>query len=423
MLWLWNSSLIWFGNLRLKTKLLVSFGWLCIFTVVLGIVAISGIHHVGQLAIAQLGGPVGTAVVQGAVSRTQRMLLGLLSFILLLDVVMALRLTQIIARPMMDACGILARLAQHDLTWEAKVVSSDEVGEMNRALNSTIQHLRELLLSLRSQSGRLNGAVRELEKDTNLTTANCTRQAELAGDVLSSVRNLAAQCMDIRNYSNEVATASRASAESANSGSEVMAGAATTMDAVAHSSESIHNLMGQLDQRSREISKAVTVIREISENTNLLALNASIEAARAGEHGRGFAVVAQEVRQLAEHTRKATEEIGGMVASIQQQTVSTIQAVEGNRANIEQGRERTEEAHRKLDEIIHRAKETDNFAESTLTAAELQAKSTGEISERVSHVSELAGASREAAIVTAETAQQIATTAGELDRIFAQFIL
>lgn len=423
MLRLWNSSLIWFGNLRLKSKLLVSFGWLCFFTAVLGLVAIRSIQHVGQLAIVQTVASGGVTGVQDAVARTQLMLVSLLGFIILLDVVMALRLTHIIAKPMIDACGILARLAQHDLTVEASVVSTDEVGEMNRALNSTILHLRELLHTLRSQSGKLTEAVGELENDTRQTTTNCSRQAEIAGEVLTSVRTLTAQCMDIRQNSNEVVTASRASAESAHSGGEVMAGAATTMDAVAHSSEAIHTLMEQLDHRSREISKAVTVIREISENTNLLALNASIEAARAGEHGRGFAVVAQEVRQLAEHTRKATEEIGGMVASIQQQTSSTIEAVEGNRSNIEQGRERTEEAHRKLEEIIRRAKDTDRFAENNLTAAEEQARNTAGISECIGQVSELAGASREAALLTAQAARQIATTAAELDCIFAQFRL
>lgn len=424
MIWLWKYCLVWFGNLRLKTKLLISFGWLCLFTAVLGVVALAGIHKVGELAISHSAVANTIQVsVESMVSQVQYTVLGLLLFILVLDVAMALRLTHIIAVPMIEACGILGRLAQHDLTVQARVVSTDEVGEMNTALNATIEHLRSVLLGLRAQAVQLNQAVVELEKDTALTTTNCTSQSEIAAEVLESAQLLSSMCGEIRHNSNEVNMASRESAQAAHSGGEVMAGAAATMEDVAKSSESIHGLMGQLDQRSREISKAVTVIREISDNTNLLALNASIEAARAGEHGRGFAVVAQEVRQLAEHTRTATEQIGGMVASIQEQTASTIAAVEANRTNIENGRRRTEEAHRMLEEILERAQKTDGFAVHTTSAAAEQARNSQAISESVGRVSELAGASREAAQQAAETARQIAVSAGELGRIFGQFRL
>jgi methyl-accepting chemotaxis protein len=424
MIQLWNFCLVWFGNLRLKTKLLISFGWQCLFTAVLGIVALAGLNKVGDLAIAHATATDSvSASVQQTVSNTQWTVLALLVFIICLDIVMALRLTYIIAVPIIEASNILARLAQHDLTVQARVVSTDEVGQMNSALNSTIEHLRNVLLGLRTQAAQLNQAVVELETDTDLTTTNCKNQADIAAEVLDSAQLLTSMCGEIRHNSNEVTSASEQSAQSAHSGGEVMAGAAATMEEVAKSSESIHALMGQLDQRSQEISKAVTVIREISENTNLLALNASIEAARAGEHGRGFAVVAGEVRSLAEHTRTATEQIGSMVASIQQQTASTIAAVEANRSNIENGRRRTEDAHRMLEEIIARAQKTGSFALNTAAAAEEQSKRSEGISASAGRVTELAEASRSAANLAAQTARQIAESAGELGRIFNQFRL
>lgn len=424
MIWLWKYCLVWFGNLRLKTKLLISFGWQCLFTAVLGVVALAGIHKVGELAIAHATAADSvSASVQQTAANTQWTVLALLVFIIFLDIVMALRLTYIIAVPMIEACRILGRLAQHDLTVQARVVSTDEVGEMNSALNATIEHLRNVLIGLRTQAAQLNLAVTTLESNTNLTTTNCKSQAEIAAEVLDSAQLLTSMCGEIRHNSDEVTSASRESALSAHSGGDVMAGAASTMEEVARSSESIHNLMGKLDSRSQEISKAVTVIREISENTNLLALNASIEAARAGVHGRGFAVVAGEVRSLAEHTRTATEQIGSMVASIQEQTASTIVAVEANRNNIENGRRRTEDAHRMLEEIIERAQKTGEFAVNTSSAATEQAKRSEAISTSAGRVTELAEASRSAATLAADTARQIAESAVELGRIFNQFKL
>jgi methyl-accepting chemotaxis protein len=443
MIWLWNYCLVWFGNLSLKTKLLISFGWLCFFTIILGAVSLGGIHQLSRLITddsapsaissttadqtpsAQNNAQLASlrASVQSIVSRVQIVVFSLLAFIVLLDLVMALRLTLIIAVPMIEACGILERLSNHDLTVSANVVSTDEIGQMNSALNRTIDHLRGVLMGLRAAASQLNDAADELGNDTARTSANCNQQATLAQHVLDSSHQLSEAGSEIARNSIEAAEASRESAQSAESGGQVMAGAAKTMDDVAAASEAIHTLMGQLDARSQDISKVVTVIREISENTNLLALNAAIEAARAGEQGRGFAVVAGEVRRLAEHTRQATEEIASMVESIQQQTGSTITAVEASRTNIEQGRKRTEEAHEMLSQIILRASRTEKLAEGTAATAGDQSNASLQISEDAAKVAELAAASLEAAAQASIAGKNIQSSAAQLTQIVSEFRL
>jgi methyl-accepting chemotaxis protein len=440
MIRLFNFCLVWFGNLRLKTKLLISFGWLCFFTIILGAVSLGGIHQLSHLLTSDASPQVTASPatnttsntaqlanlrssVQSTVSRIEIVIFSLLAFIVLLDVVMALRLTYIIAVPIVDACAILERLSNHDLTISAKVVSTDEVGQMNTALNSTINHLRGVLMNLRAESTQLQDAANELNQDTARTSANCNHQVELAQHVLDSSHQLSEAGSEIARNSIEAAEASRESAQSAESGGQVMAHAAKTMDDVAAASESIHTLMGQLDSRSQEISKVVIVIREISENTNLLALNAAIEAARAGEQGRGFAVVAGEVRRLAEHTRQATEEIASMVESIQQQTGSTITAVEASRTNIEQGRQRTEEAHEMLSQIIQRASRTEKLAEGTASTAGDQSNASLQISQDAAKVAELAAASLNAAAQAAAAGKSIQSSAAQLSKIVNEFRL
>jgi methyl-accepting chemotaxis protein len=443
MFWLWNASLIWFGNLRLKAKLYLSFAWMCLFTVVLGIVCLVGIHQIGQVtgqttnrqaaSLPSAGSAeasptpdqaaeLGKAANRIAV-RLQSVILGLLGMIVLLDFIMAWRLAHIISDPIINACQVLERLAQHDLTATATINSTDEVGQMNAALNRTILHLHDVLLGLKESAEALETVAGALDDQTSLTSENCNRQADLAQGVLNSTRQLAEKGSEIARNSHETAEASRESAETADSGSQIMAGAAETMGIIALSSSTIRELMGRLDGRSQAISKVVTTIREISENTNLLALNAAIEAARAGEQGRGFAVVAGEVRRLAEHTRSATEEIAHMVESIQQETAGTAVAVESSRASIEDGQKKTEEAHQMLMRIIQHASQTETLAEGTANAAGEQSSTSQEIASHAAQVAELAAATLNASMEAAKTGKTILASARRLSEVVQQFKL
>ncbi len=444
MIWLWNASLTWFANLRLKTKLYISFGWMCLFTVLLGVVCLGGIERImavtdleraalqttdipsqapGSEAALHPRAAALRQTVQGVARQFQAVIVALLSMIVFLDLLMAWRLSHLISHPIEDACRVLESLSNRDLTVAATIESTDEVGEMGKALNRTIEHLHGVLLGLRDSAQTLDHAAAELGEKTALTSANCNRQSQLAQEVLRSTNLLADKGGEIARNSIETAEASRQSSQTASSGGEAMATASQTMAQVAESSSSIHELMVRLDGRSREIGKVVTAIRAISENTNLLALNAAIEAARAGEQGRGFAVVAGEVRRLAEHTRSATEEIAQMVESIQQETAATSAAVMESRDTIESGRASTEKAHEILTAIIHQASITGTLAEGTASAAEHQSAASQQIAGNAAQFAELASASHEASARTAATGQAIRASAAQLTKVVSQFRL
>jgi methyl-accepting chemotaxis protein len=439
MFWLGNACLRWFGNLPLKTKLYISFGWMCLFTLLLGATCLGGIQQIRNATDAQaiaLQSTSSTAdgsthlqavqlqqATRNLAIEIQLVIVSLLAGIVFLDLLMAWRLAFIISHPIMNAWRVLDRISNRDLTMLATIESTDEVGQMGQALNRTIEHLHGVLAGLRDSAATLNQAAEELGDKTSRTSANCRRQSELAQEVLGSTRMLAEKGTAIARNSIETAQASRESSVSAESGSKVMETASQTMIQVATSSSAIRELMGRLDGRSREIGKVVTTIREISENTNLLALNAAIEAARAGEQGRGFAVVAGEVRRLAEHTRAATEDIARMVESIQQETASTTAAVEANRDNIEAGRQHTETAHRMLTQIIQRASQTETLAKETASAAEQQSAASEQIAGNAAQVADLASASLSASTDAAATGQDIRASAKHLSSVVMEFQL
>lgn len=397
MLWLWKACLTWFGNLPLRNKLYLSFGWACIFTLILGGVALAG--------------------------GSRSAILSLLGFILLVDLVMAWRLTQLITRPILNASDVLNHLAAHDLTATAAVESTDEAGRMGSALNDTIAHLREVLRGLLDSAETLHAAAANLTDQTASASDNCRLQSDLSEKVLQATRRLAEQSAAIAQSSAEAAAASRASAESAGSGQAAIDAAAEAAAAMSGAIGSIHEHMGRLDARSQEIGKALLVIRDISGRTNLIALNAAIEAARAGEHGRGFAVVAGEVRRLAESAQTATGEIEQMIAAIQQEATSTTTAVTASRASMEQGQARTEQARQILADILGKAGNAEALAEQIAMAAQEQSAESREIDSSAAQVATLAAGSLACSTEISTTGVTLRNSAEQLREVARQFRL
>ena len=231
-------------------------------------------------------------------------------------------LSRRIRRPLERTMDVLTRVAAGDLRPRLDESTDDEFGRLAAALNSSLDQVGTTMREVGVSSARVAESSRELAEIGEVISAGASRTteqaravSEAATDVDQSVAVVTAGADDMGSRNQEIAASSAAGAR--------VAGAAVA------AAEAANATVSKLGESSVEIGNVVKVITSIAEQTNLLALNATIEAARAGESGKGFAVVANEVKELANETARATEDIGRRVEAIQADTDGAVQAIAG----------------------------------------------------------------------------------------------
>jgi methyl-accepting chemotaxis protein len=300
-------------------------------------------------------------------------------------------------------------IAEGDLTRSSEVDCRDEVGAMAARLDQATARLHRTVSRIGDNSHSLAGSAEEL----STISAEISGNAEQASSRAEMVSGAAEQ------VSSNIATVAAASEEMTASIREI-AGSATDAAGVARGAvdvaESANATVSKLGQSSTEIGKIVNVITSIAEQTNLLALNATIEAARAGEAGKGFAVVASEVKDLAQETAKATEEISSRITAIQTDTGAAVEAI------------------RQIAEVIEKI---NGYSATIASAVEEQTATTTEIgrsvSEAASGATDIAGnitgvasaaqSTSEGVAQTRQAAEELARMSGELREVVGSFRL
>jgi methyl-accepting chemotaxis protein len=232
------------------------------------------------------------------------------------------------------AAEVAARIAAGDLT--VKVPPAPK-GSLMAAMEEMRNGLRKMIGQMNDHSSELSSASQQLASASRHVARSSTEQNDAAASMAASIEQMSVSISSVAENSQQASALSAASGETAVSGSQIILGASHEMESIAASVNHVAASIEQLGQQADQISSVVTVIREVAEQTNLLALNAAIEAARAGEQGRGFAVVADEVRKLAERTAKSTSEISKMVDVIQRSAGDAVDAMHNTVKQAEHG--------------------------------------------------------------------------------------
>ncbi|GIJ64594.1 methyl-accepting chemotaxis protein [Virgisporangium aurantiacum] len=314
---------------------------------------------------------------------------------------------RMIRRQLVDVGESLEAVAQGDLTRPATVRSRDELGQMAAAVNRANANIRETVGALTAgaqtlgvSSQRLTGVTERIAASAQATSAQVGVVASAAGSVSTNVQTVAAGSQEMGVSITEIA-------QNANEAARV----ASKAVAVA---ESTNQTVSKLGDSSAEIGNVVKVITSIAEQTNLLALNATIEAARAGDAGKGFAVVASEVKDLAQETARATEDISRRVDAIQSDTTDAVEAI----AEISRIIAKINQYQVTIASAVE--EQTATTAEMSRSVADA-ADGTSEIAATISQVAQAAGTTTQTLGEADGAVNELATLAAELNRVVGRF--
>ena len=361
--------------------------------------------------------------ISSAASRTTRNLL-LAVFVIgfALSAGFSLIVSRSIIRPVtaMKAALIEAERG-HDLTQRVAVNGNDEISQMGQAFNALMSSLQTALGNAANGAQVVSTSASEMAAASSQITANVHAQLEAASvtatavrEVTASIQRVAENACETRRDSEESAALSESGARAARATAEQMA---KTTASVGESMRLIENL----SQRSRDISGIVKAIRDIAEQTNLLALNAAIEAARAGEQGRGFAVVADEVRKLAERTSVSTGEIATMIEAVQTEVAAAVNNLQTNNAQVATGKKLAEEVAATLSSINTGVHATMRRINDISAAATEQGAASQDIARNIEKIAHMTQETDATIALAAQSAQQLDTLSANLRADFARF--
>ncbi|MEQ2527935.1 methyl-accepting chemotaxis protein [Bacillaceae bacterium CLA-AA-H227] len=289
-----------------------------------------------------------------------------------------------ISNPIKEMEELMKKAKNGDLTVQSSYQSKDEIGSLAFSFNEMVNQLRDLIMKVRESSDHVAASSEQLmasAEETNNAAEHITETSTLLAsgaevsvkgteNVSISMQEMATGINNIANAISLVSEHSIATADESKKGDIALNKTIDQMKSINQTVLSSSSIIKELGSRSTEIEKIVAVISGISEQTNLLALNASIEAARAGEHGKGFAVVANEVKKLAEESRRSAEHITQLIQNIQHNTLNAVASMEDCTKEVKTGLDLINETGKSFGMILNSAADVSNQSEEVSAAAE-----------------------------------------------------
>ncbi|CAK9891671.1 MULTISPECIES: methyl-accepting chemotaxis protein [Pseudomonas] len=313
-------------------------------------------------------------------------------------------------------------LADGDLTVTVSV-TEDFTGAIADSINYSIDQLRDLVATINLSAEEVAAAVQDTQNTARQLAKASEHQAQQISDASVAVGDMAESIDRVSTHAYESAKVAERSVAIANKGNEVVHNTINGMDNIREQIQDTAKRIKRLGESSQEIGDIVSLIDDIADQTNILALNAAIQASLAGEAGRGFAVVADEVQRLAERSSSATRQIEALVRTIQADTNEAVISMEQTTAEVVRGARLAQDAGVALAEIEGVSQTLADLIHSISDAAQLQTSSAGQISHTMSVIQQITSQTSAGSTATAESIGNLARMASEMRRSVSGFTL
>ena len=344
---------------------------------------------------------------------------GLMATVLAISVAFAL--SRSIAGRLQQVVEVARDIAKGRLDSRIERAGRDEIGVLLDAFATMQERLREMIGQIRAGAGQLVEAAQNISSVSTQLSVSTQEQSQAASSMAATVEELTVSINHVADNANEAHGLSSDSGRQSAEGGAVIQETLVSMQRIADTVQGAAVQIAELGQHSDQISSIVNVIKEIADQTNLLALNAAIEAARAGEQGRGFAVVADEVRLLAQRTANSTQEITEMIKKIQLGTRSAVSNMEVGVQQVSSGVEQASQAGDAIVAIRQASASVVGVVDQISLALREQTVASQDVARNVERIAQMSMENSEAVADTSRTAQGLQQLALSLEKQVASF--
>ena len=328
-----------------------------------------------------------------------------------------------ITRPLKTINSAMVDIAEGegDLTRRLNDTGSDELARLAASFNTFVHKIQQLVQSVQESAQRESEAAKKLIELSSSSSQQSDELSSQTGSVATAITELSSSAAEVADHARQAADSANTADEEAGRSAVIVRESVNNIEALTNELKKAGDQARLLQDGSEKIGNILGVIVAIAEQTNLLALNAAIEAARAGEAGRGFAVVADEVRTLATRTQHSTDEISGIVDSIQgaiKDVSQIITDVEGRSASTNEEALKAEQAIGQIQEAVANIS-TMNV--QIASATDEQSRVTKDLNENITGISDLSHANQEANAQVAEVSQNLNKNSVDLSQLVSRF--